>query len=99
MTVDGHKYMDEFVWHEITPGFRCLSLSFKLKRGVPHGKHEEIEINLDKDDVGELLEVLFKLYGDAYSEGQYPIDWEDGDQESGEVRTVLTYCPEFGLPF
>ena len=97
MTINRHKYEDELIFHATTPGYRKLSLAFKLKKG--DSKHEEIEINLDKEDVGELLEVLFKLFTDAYSGCEHPIDWEEGEIEKEEVRAVLEFYPKYSLSF
>ncbi len=103
MTIDGHKYVDELVYHEITSGYRNLSLSFKLKKGEPepvlHSKYEEIEVNLDKQDVAQLLKVLFDLYRKAYVEFELPKDYEKNEVFAEEIRGVLEYRPEYDVIF
>ena len=65
MTINGNKYIDELVYHEITAESENLSLSFKIKKGmpepVPDKEYEEIEINLDKEDVAQLLKVCLEF--------------------------------------
>ncbi len=96
MTINGEKHVDEFVCHETTFGYRNLSLSFKLKKGepepVPYSKHDEIEINLNKEDVAQLLKVFFDLYKEVYEEIGMSKDYEVSVEE---IRGVLGFHPEF----
>jgi len=100
MTVDGTKYIDELVYHETRIGYRDLSLSFKLKKGLAkpaaNKTYEEIEINLDKEDVNELLKIFFDLHKEAYLESNLPKDYEEGEVVAEEVRGVLEFRSEFG---
>jgi len=100
MTINGIKYIDELIHHETRIGYRGLSLSFKLKKDLSepilNDTHEEIELNLDKEDVSELLKILFNLYKEAYLEGNLPEDYDECEILAEEVRGVLEYRPEFG---
>lgn len=99
MTIDGEKHVDELCWHETTLGYRNVSLTFKIKKGLPEpvrdSEYEEIEINLDKEDVSKLLKVLFDLYREAHNGYELPKDYEKGEVFAEEIRGVLEFQPEF----
>ncbi len=98
MTINGHKHRDELVWHETTPGYRDVSLTFKIKKGKPFdlAKYEEIEINLDKEDTSQLLKILFDLYREVEAEYSTPLDYVTKETMVEEIRGVLEFQPEFG---
>lgn len=95
MTINNEKHIDELVDYITRPGYRDLSLSFKLKKGIPVDhpdyQYEEIEINLDKKDASELLHILFELYRGAYADNLYPEDWD----ESKGITPEETFAKNF----